>query len=50
MKAIVAQLPPEARKQHTPTEAELLATFPPGYTGDPNAETTRRPGTDTATA
>jgi putative phosphoserine phosphatase/1-acylglycerol-3-phosphate O-acyltransferase len=49
MKAIVAQLPPEARKKRTPTEAELLATFPPGYTGDPNTETTRRPGTDTST-
>jgi putative phosphoserine phosphatase/1-acylglycerol-3-phosphate O-acyltransferase len=47
MKAIVAQLPPEARKKRMPTEEELLATFPPGYTGDPNAETTRRPGTDT---
>jgi putative phosphoserine phosphatase/1-acylglycerol-3-phosphate O-acyltransferase len=47
MKAIVAQLPAEARKKRTPTEEELLATFPPGYTGDPNAETTRRPGTNT---
>ncbi len=46
MKAIVDQLPPEARKQHTPTDAELMATFPPGYTGDPAAESDRRPGTD----
>ena len=46
MKAIVDQLPPEARRQHTPTDAELMATFPPGYTGDPAAESERRPGTD----
>ena len=46
MQAIVAQLPPEARKKHTPTEDELRRTFPPGYKGDPNAEDTRRPGTD----
>ena len=25
---------------------ELLRTFPPGYKGDPETETTRRPGTD----
>jgi hypothetical protein len=24
-----------------------MATFPSGYKGDPNAEATRRPGTDT---
>ncbi|MEM7326494.1 MAG: HAD-IB family hydrolase [Actinomycetota bacterium] len=47
MDALVALLPDEAREHRTPTEAELLATFPPGYTGDPNAETDRRPGTDT---
>jgi putative phosphoserine phosphatase/1-acylglycerol-3-phosphate O-acyltransferase len=46
MKAIVAQLPPEARTKRTPTDEELLATFPPGYSGDPRAESTRRPGTD----
>lgn len=47
MAALVEQLPPEAKIRHTPTEAELVATFPPGYQGDPNAETNRRPGTDT---
>ena len=25
----------------------LMATFPPGYTGDPTAEHDRRPGSDT---
>ena len=47
MAAIVDCLPDEARVRHTPTEEELLATFPPGYKGDPNAEVSRRPGTDT---
>jgi putative phosphoserine phosphatase/1-acylglycerol-3-phosphate O-acyltransferase len=47
MAAIVDQLPPEAKVRRTPTTEELMATFPPGYKGDPNAETTRRPGTDT---
>ena len=46
MKAISEQLPPEAREQRTPTTEELLATFPPGYDGDPEAEHDRRPGTD----
>lgn len=30
MDAITALLPPEAAEHHTPTEAELAATFPPG--------------------
>lgn len=47
MKALVALLPDEAREQKTPTVDELMKTFPPGYSGDPNAEVTRRPGTDT---
>lgn len=47
MAAIVDQLPPEARERRTPTREELLATFPPGYQGDPTAEADRRPGTDT---
>jgi putative phosphoserine phosphatase/1-acylglycerol-3-phosphate O-acyltransferase len=47
MTAISALLPPEARRRRTPTEEELAATFPPGYRGDPSAESTRRPGTDT---
>ncbi len=46
MKGIVAQLPDEAREQRTPTRNELLATFPPGYSGDPEQEFTRRPGED----
>ncbi len=47
MKAIVALLPPEARQRRTPTADELALTYPPGYTGDPDAERLRRPGTDT---
>ena len=47
MKAIMAQLPDEASKRRTPTDEELLLTYPPGYSGDPNAEAVRRPGTDT---
>ena len=46
MKAIVKQLPPEARKRRTPTPDELALTYPPGYNGDPTAESDRRPGTD----
>ncbi len=46
MAAISAQLPAEARQRRTPTRAELMATFPPGYAGDPEAESTRRPGRD----
>ncbi len=47
MRAISAQLPPEARERRTPTPEELALTYPPGYHGDPEAELDRRPGTDT---
>ncbi|MFV1989440.1 MAG: HAD-IB family hydrolase [Acidimicrobiales bacterium] len=47
MAAISAQLPAEAAVQREPSEAELRATFPPGYKGDPTAEVDRRPGSDT---
>ncbi len=47
MAAISELLPPEAKVEHDPTNEELMATFPPGYSGDPNAEQDRRPGTDT---
>ena len=47
MKALSAQLPPEARVRRTPTPEELALTYPPGYHGDPEAELERRPGTDT---
>ena len=30
------------------TDEELALTYPPGYSGDPDAEVERRPGTDTA--
>jgi putative phosphoserine phosphatase / 1-acylglycerol-3-phosphate O-acyltransferase len=46
MSAISALLPPEARVRRTPTPEELALTYPPGYRGDPQRETQRRPGTD----
>jgi len=46
MKAISALLPPEGRLKRVPTNEELAATLPPGYTGDPRSEYTRRPGND----
>ncbi len=46
MAALVDLLPDEARQHRTPTAKELARTFPPGYSGDPNAEADRRPGTD----
>lgn len=46
MSAIAALLPAEATEIRQPSIDELMATFPPGYRGDPNAESTRRPGTD----
>ena len=47
MESIVDLLPPEAREHRTPTADELALTYPPGYSGDPEAEAERRPGTDT---
>jgi putative phosphoserine phosphatase / 1-acylglycerol-3-phosphate O-acyltransferase len=46
MAAIVDLLPPEARERRTPTDAEIRRTYPPGYRGDPDRETERRPGRD----
>ena len=46
MKAITKLLPPEARRPHDPTPEELALTYPPGYRGDPESESDRRPGTD----
>jgi putative phosphoserine phosphatase/1-acylglycerol-3-phosphate O-acyltransferase len=46
MKGIVKLLPPEARVARTPTDEELVRTYPPGYKGDPQGEHERRPGTD----
>jgi putative phosphoserine phosphatase/1-acylglycerol-3-phosphate O-acyltransferase len=46
MAAIVDLLPAEARTYHEPTGEELAKTYPAGWTGDPDAETERRPGTD----
>ena len=36
----------EPRGARADADAELAATLPPGYKGDPDAELTRRPGTD----
>ncbi len=47
MSAISELLPPAAHEPYEPTEEELLATYPPGYSGDPTQESDRRPGTDT---
>jgi putative phosphoserine phosphatase/1-acylglycerol-3-phosphate O-acyltransferase len=47
MGAIVDLLPGEAREQRTPSEEDLVRTYPPGYSGDPTAEADRRPGSDT---
>jgi putative phosphoserine phosphatase / 1-acylglycerol-3-phosphate O-acyltransferase len=46
MKAISDLLPAEARQKRTPSPEELARTYPPGYSGDPEHETGRRPGTD----
>jgi putative phosphoserine phosphatase / 1-acylglycerol-3-phosphate O-acyltransferase len=46
MKALADLLPPEARVQREPTDAELAATLPPGSKGAAD-ESRRRPGTDT---
>ncbi|MDQ3390647.1 MAG: 1-acyl-sn-glycerol-3-phosphate acyltransferase, partial [Actinomycetota bacterium] len=46
MTAISKLLPPEARRRRTPTAEDLARTYPPGYSGDPDAELDRRPGTD----
>ncbi len=46
MAAISALLPEEAHRRHEPTPEELALTYPPGYSGDPDAEIDRRPGTN----
>jgi putative phosphoserine phosphatase/1-acylglycerol-3-phosphate O-acyltransferase len=46
MDAIGDLLPPEAHAGHEPTEEELARTYPPGYSGEPDAESARRPGSD----
>jgi len=46
MAAITDLLPPEARTYHEPTGEELARTYPPGWSGDPESEAARRPGTD----
>jgi len=46
MAAIVDLLPPDAYRKRKLTPDELAATYPPGYSGDPERESHRRPGTD----
>ena len=46
MAAIVDLLPDDAYTRRTPTAEELALTYPPGYRGDPDNETNRRPGRD----
>ena len=46
MAAIVDLLPADAYRKRKPTSEELAATYPPGYSGDPERESQRRPGTD----
>ena len=47
MKAIVALLPADAYTSRKPTVEELVATYPPGYAGDPAKEVEAAPpGTD----
>jgi putative phosphoserine phosphatase/1-acylglycerol-3-phosphate O-acyltransferase len=46
MEAISALLPDEARVHREPTAEELRRSYPSNYSGDPEAEEIRRPGTD----
>ena len=46
MVAIADLLPPQSRQQRTPSAQELARTYPPGWSGDPEREVDRRPGTD----
>jgi len=46
MNAIVTLLPDEARSRRTRSAEQLALTYPPGYTGDPEDEDERRPGSD----
>ena len=46
MKAIRRLLPDEAREQRDPTSEELALTYPADWSGDPDTEESRRPGTD----
>lgn len=46
MSRIIEQLPPEARIAREPTEDELRRSYPSNYSGDPDGEESRRPGSD----
>ncbi|MGB8858751.1 MAG: HAD-IB family hydrolase [Ilumatobacteraceae bacterium] len=46
MKALMDLLPPESRDHHEPTADEIALALPPGYKGDLQHESVRRPGTD----
>ena len=46
MQALMALLPEESRQAHEPTAEEIALALPPGYKGDLQHESLRRPGTD----
>jgi len=46
MEAICELLPDQARQPYEPTQDELSRSYPPGYSGDPDSEKDRRPGSD----
>jgi putative phosphoserine phosphatase/1-acylglycerol-3-phosphate O-acyltransferase len=46
MDAVGDLLPPPAHEERRPTDEELARTYPAGYSGDPDAESARRPGSD----
>ena len=46
MKALMDLLPAESREQREPTAEEIALALPPGYKGDLQHESLRRPGTD----
>lgn len=46
MKALMDLLPAESREQHEPTAEEIALALPPGYKGDLQHESRRRPGSD----
>jgi len=47
MTALSDLLPAESRDLIEPTAEQLLKTYPPGYSGKPDDEATRRPGSNT---
>ena len=46
VRALVRPTSPARQGARHTTPEDLAATYPPGYRGDPDLETERRPGTD----